>query len=360
MVIDNKQLHPQYVPIIRPPAGVINEYFYAVPGASDYVISDYGRLYKKTENNSYHKVKMTTQNGEDAYPIQFDAEDDTKIVPVRKIMAMTFFPDEKGIYLKNPVFGLYADPVKRWSLYNLHVLKGKNDITEYIMSKIERREPNYDDSQKHIEFKNRPELDMPFRKYINRMWSNMRSRASNPGTKKRFPQYADTTIDPELMESSKLLGQWCLDTYYDYPEKLEVDKDILGLGETNRYQIGLIALVPNHLNKIFIRGKSELGYGISEKVNAKGKKFYKIMGASFEYDGYKPEDKCCDTYIEALQTARKMKADYLRRIAVKERADGYLPNFIVNAIEKWANRCELGMIKMWEPSKETLRKMDII
>lgn len=359
MIIDNKQLHPQYVPIIRPPAGVINEYFYSVPGASDYVISDYGRLYKRTETDSYHKVKMIMKDGEDAYPIQFDAHEDTKIVPVRQIMASTFFPNEKGIYL-NPVFALSFDPVKRWSLYNLHILKGKKDIVEYIISKIEQREPNYDDSQKHVEFKNHPEFDVPFRKYIDRMRSNMCSRATNPGTKKRFPQYADTTIDPDLVKSSKLVGQWYLDNYYEYPEKLEVDKDILGLGETNRYQIGLIALVPNHLNKIFIRGKSELGYGISEKVNAKGKKFYKIMGASFEYDGYKPEDRCCDTYIEALQTARKMKADYLRRIAAKERADGYLPNFIVKAIEKWANRCELGMIKMWEPSKETLHKMDII
>ncbi len=359
MIIDNKQLHPQYVPIIRPPAGVINEYFYQVPGASDYVISDYGRLYRKTENDSFHKVHMTTKDGEDAYPIQFDADDDTRIVPVRKIMASTFFPNEKGIYL-NPVFALSFDPVKRWSLYNLHILKGKKDIVEYIMSKIEQREPNYDDSQKHVEFMNRPELDVPFRKFINRMWSNMRSRATNPGTKERFPQYTDTTIAPDLMKSSKLVGQWYLDTYYTYPEKLEVDKDILGLGETNRYQLGLIALVPNHLNKIFIRGKSELGYGISERVNSSGVKTYRIMGATFKYDGYRPQDQCFDTYIEALQTARKMKADYLRRIAAKERDDGYLPSFIINAIEKWANRCELGMIKMWEPSKETLRKMNII
>ena len=359
MIIDNKQIHPKYVPIIRPPAGVINEYFYAVPGASDYVISDYGRLYRKTENDSYHKIKMTMRDGEDAYPIQFDADEDTKIVPVRKIMASTFFPDEKDIYL-NPVFALSFDPAKRWSLYNLHVLKGKNDIVEHIMAKIERREPNYDDSQKHIEFKNRPELDVSFRKYIDRMRANMCSRANNPGTKKRFPQYTDTTIDPDLIKSSKYVGQWYLDNYYDYPEKLEVDKDILGLGETNRYQIGLIALVPNHLNKIFIRGKSELGYGISERVNSGGKKTYRIMGGTFKYDGYKPQDQCFETYIEALQAGRKMKADYLRRIAAKERDDGYLPSFIINAIEKWANRCELGMIKMWEPSKETLRKMNII
>lgn len=359
MIIDNKQLHPKYVPIIRPPAGVINEYFYAVPGASDYVISDYGRLYRKTENDSFHKVHMTTKDGDDAYSIKFDGEDDTRIVPVRKIMAITFFPNEKGIYL-NTVFGLYYDPAKRWSLYNLHVLRGRKDIVEHIMAKIERREPNYDDSQKHIEFKNRPELDVPFRKYIDHMRSNMRSRATNPGTKKRFPQYSDTTIDPDLVKSSKIVGQWYLDNYYDYPEKLEVDKDILGFGETNRYQIGLIALVPNHLNKIFIRGKSELGYGICERVNSSGIKTYRIMGASFEYDGYRPQDQSFDTYIEALQAGRKMKADYLRRIAAKERADGYLPNFILNAIDKWANRCELGMIKMWEPSKETLRKMDII
>lgn len=360
MIIDNKDLHPVYVPVIKPPAGVVNEYFYQVPGASDYVISDYGRLYRKNEQGNYRKINLVYYDGEDAYPIQFDGESDTKVVLVRRIMAMTFFPGENKIYLKKPVFNPFSKQAKRWSLYNLHVLMGRNDIIEHILAKIEHREPNYDDSKKHISFINRPEFKEPFRKFITRTWSNMVSRATNPKIKERYPRYLDTTIDPDLQESSKLFGQWYFDAYYTYPEKLEVDKDILGLGETNRYQIGLIALVPNHLNKIFIKGKSELGYSIYQKVDAAGKKYYKIFGSVFDYDGYAPKDVYCDTYIEALQTARKMKANYLRRIAAKERADGHMPEYILVAIEKWANRCELGMVKLWEPSEDTLRKMGII
>ena len=359
MILDNQKLNPIYVPIIHPPAGVINEYFYKVPGASDYALSDYGRLYKKTESGNYHKVNMTFFNGDDAYPIQFDEESEYKIVPVRKLMAITFFPNKKGIYLQNPAFAPFSDPTKRWSLYNLHTLVGRDDLVEYILAKIEQREPNYDDSKKHITFKNRPEFNESFRKVVNRTRSNMRSRATNPGTKARNPRYIDTTIDEDLGKSSQLLGQWILDNWYDYPAKLEIDKDVLGYGGTNRYDLDHIALLPSSINNIFVRKESKYGYGIQQRRKLNGEKYFYVSGDAYQFNGYRPAGVRCNTYTEALQAGRKMKADYIRRIVNKERSDGYIPEKILEAMEKWAARCELGYAKIFEPSEEILHKMGV-
>lgn len=360
MILDNHKLNPIYIPNIQPPIGVVNEYFYQVPGARDYAITDYGRLYKKEEHRNYRKVNMTFLNGEDAYPIQFNDEAESKVVPVRKLMAMTFFSNEKGIHLQNPAFNPFSDPDKRWSLYNLHTLMGRDDLVEYILAKIEQREPRYDDSKKHITFKNRPECNESFHKFVNRTRSNMRSRATNPGTKIRNPRYIDTTIDEDLGKSSQLLGQWMLDNWYDYPARLEIDKDVLGYGVTNRYDLDHIALLPYSINNIFIRRESKYGYGIKKQIRQNGEIYYYVTGDAYQFNGFRPSGVHCETYTEALQTGRKMKADYIRRIVAKERSDGYIPNKILDAMEKWATKCELGLAKIFEPSEDTLRKMGVI
>lgn len=360
MNIDNRRLRQIYVPVIPSPNGVKNEFFYAVPGASKYVLSDYGRLYKRSDRGNYVKIriKYRPELYDEAYLIQFDEKTTPEYISVRKLMARVFYPNLSGIYLYNPKFNPFSDA--RWNIYDLHVLRCREDLVEAFYAKIEHREPGYDDSFKTCIFTNRAGSLESFRKKITRTKFNIECRATNEKVKQLFPQYQDTTGDSALWESPDLFGQWYIENYYDYPGKLEIDKDILGYGESNRYELGLIALVPNYINKIFIKSKSELGYGIVEREKADGEKCYVISGSTFKFNGSAPKGVCCDTYIEALQTARKMKADYLRRIVTKERSDGYMPNHILEAIEKWANRCELGLIKIWEPSEDTLRKMGII
>ncbi len=68
----------------------------------------------------------------------------------------------------------------------------------------------------------------------------------------------------------------------------------------------------------------------------------------------------CDTYIEALRAGRNRKANYIRKVVADEREKGYMPEYILEAMEKWANRCELGLVKMWEPSEEILEEMGVI
>jgi len=353
MIIDNKKLHETTLKRVKVLAN--DEHFYIVPGAGKYTLSTYGRLYKATSGGGHNRVNPVFNRGEEAYQIHFDGKPEPETVTIRKLMAMVFFPNHPGIYLMNPK---HATGKRRWRLDDLHVLHDKEDITEYVLARMERREPTYDDSQKKIEFANRADFGKSLRKQISSIYYGMCSRATNPGLKKRNPQYQDTTIDPELTLEAFI--DWYLDNWYDYPGKLVIDKDILGFGRTNCYKLDLIAFVPQYINNIFTESNSKFGYCITEHTKENSKKYYKVPGNAFAQDGRKQRNILCDDYAQALQAGRKRKADYIRAIVKKERAAGYMPKHILDAMSRWANLCELGKIEMWEPSEDTLAELGII
>lgn len=353
MIIDNKSLNEvtlKRVQVLAP-----DEHFYNVPNASKYILSTYGRLYKTTPEGGCARVKLLYVQGEDAYSINFDNSPAPEIISVRKLMRLVFFSDQPGIYLVNPK----GTPSKYcWRIDDLHALNGKNEIIEYISSKIEHREATYSNDHKGNIFKNRADFNKPLRGTITRLYWDMYSRATNPKVKQIHKQYKDTTIDPELTLDAFIA--WYIDNKYDYPGKLCIDKDILGFGLTNCYKVDLICLVPVYINNVFVEGTSKLGYCIREQARTSGEICYKIPGNVFTLDGQRQKDIICQTYIEALHAGRKRKADYIRAIVAKEKAAGYMPTHILDAMKKWAGLCEIGMVKMWEPSPKTLIEMGVV
>lgn len=360
MIIDNKKLREIYVPRVKLPFGVRCEHFYAVPGASGYALSDHGRLYKQVKHGGYnvvhptYSVKLKTET----YKIRYDGNKNVTEIAIHKLMAQVFYPHLSHVYLYR--FKSVWNPAQRWSIYELHVLNDQAEYLEAITAKLERREPNYDDSKKGCTFINRFDPGGDFRNVIERTRKNMLSRSNNTKFKARFPEYKNCTCDPQFKKSSSMFGQWFLDNHYAYPGKLELDKDILGFGEADCYTPEYMCLIPKYLNLIFTKSDSNLGYSIQEKDHVDGTKFYRVGGAAFTFNGVTPDGKSCDTYAEALTVARKMKSEYLRRIVAKERADGFIPEHILTAIEKWASLCELGLIKKWEPAALNVLAKEVI
>ena len=362
MIINNQNLKEVYVPNIWSTRNK-EEHFYSVPNAKSYVLSDYGTLLCKRDDGKYSRIPMS-YSAElfcDAYPIQFDGEDALRIVSVRKLLAMVFYPESEPVFLYNPNFCSTSE--NRWCIRNLHVLTSREEITEAFRSKIEHRIPNYDDQLKGATFVNR--VDKPgksYKKYLQQTCANIIDRATNPKTKAAKPQYAETTIDQEIIDDRTIFFEWALGSYYDYPDgELQIDKDLLSFGEANRYSLKYMCFLPNYINKIFrgLQGKNNLGYGIRQ-IQLKDKVVYRVFTEKklSRNDG-STKSKTCDTYAEALDLGRKAQAEYIRRIVAKERSNGYIPSHILNAMCTWANMCELGLIRMWEPSVETLSKMGV-
>lgn len=353
MLIDNKNLHEvtlKKIKVIAP-----DEHFYAVPNASEFALSTYGRLFKTTPDGRCKREKILYHKGKESYTVHFDDSSSPRIIPIRKLMELVFFPELDHVYLMNPktISGKY-----RWKLEDLHVLQSKSDIVEFIVSKIERREPQYDGNREGCTFKNRADFNKPLRAKAAQIYWNMHSRSVNPKVKGANPQYENTSISESL--TFEVFNKWYIANFYDYPGKLSIDKDILGLGLTNRYEIDKIALVPVYINNVFTKSNSQLGYCIYEKTRKDGKKYYKIPGNAFTLDSQHQKDILCATYSQALREGRKRKADYIRAIIQKEQDAGYMPKHILDAMEKWADLCELGLVKKWEPSEETLVNMGVI
>lgn len=271
---------------------------------------------------------------------------------------MVFYPDLEELHLESYRWNPLSE--KRWSIYNMHVLTSKAERAELISAKCEHREPTYDDSKKGCTFINRFDPGGDFREVIDRTKQNMFSRTTNSNVKQKYPIYRDSTVDGAFRDDPCAFGQWYLDHWYPYPTKLELDKDILGFGEANHYGPQYMALVPVYVNNIFVGSNSKLGYSIQRKEAASGDTYYKVSGYNFTFADYKPKDARCGTYAEVLEAVRKMKAEYVRSIIRKERSDGYMPDYILEAMERWAALCELGLIKKWEPSAKTLVEAGVV
>lgn len=340
------------------------ERFYEVPNADGFAFSNYGRLLfaSKDTNGKFHQriqKRVYTRDGE-SYKIKWNGSDETSTVKILKLMQIVFFPEYKSAFLVNPSFS-YNDTF-RWNLANIAVLQGKDEIVEYIQSKIEHRDMALPAEKLHHIITKQMCENKDLYNQIAATLYNVRSRATNPNVKERFPQYRGTTICDEWMSNLDSFIEWYLDNYYYYPDALALDKDILGFGETNIYSPEYAAFVPVSINNVFTadNSRSGLGYCIQEKIEKDGGKSYILPATAFRMKGEKGETITYHNYIDALQAGRVRKANYIRNLVAQERAAGYMPEKILTAMEKWANRCELGLVKMWEPSDDTLKRMGVI
>ncbi len=349
-----KEIHVGNVPLVAD-----DERFYAIQNARKYACSNYGRLYRKTVKDRYNKVPMLYVNGNEAYSILFDNAKAEKIISIRKLLAMVFYPSDRGIYLYCGNWNPFD--AKRWNVEKLDVLRGKDEIMEAILSKMEHRSPSYKDFNTNNGFLNQPQSKERINKVLHQKYWNMRSRATNIKVKQRQPQYQDTTISNEWLNNPESFYSWYMEHTYYYPGNLSVDKDILSFGTTNKYSAEYVAIVPIYINNIFTGdSRSRLGYSIQEKERADGTKYFLLPATAYRFKGETLKQVACDTYTEALRAGRNRKADYIRKVIADEREKGYMPEYILDAMEKWANRCELGLVKLWEPSEETLEEMGVI
>lgn len=259
-----KELHVGRVPLVAD-----DERFYAIPNANNFACSNYGRLYQKADEGGYNKVPMLYVNGNEAYSISFDDAKTKKIISIRKLLAMVFYPSEREIYLYCRNWNPFD--AKRWNVENLDVLRGKNEIVEAILSKLEHRVPSYTDFNNDNGFLNQPQSKERINKVLHRKYWNMRSRATNFKVKQQQPQYQDTTISNEWLNNPESFYKWYMEHTYYYPGNLSVDKDILSFGTTNKYSAEYVAIVPIYINNIFTGdSRSRLGYSIQEKERADG------------------------------------------------------------------------------------------
>ncbi len=348
MIINKAHLKEVYLKSVKKIA--TDEHFYSIQNAPNYVLSTYGRLFKLLENGHHKIIKSQYLHGDEAYRIQFSNAVTEKTILICNLMAKVFFPEEKVFRLYNPHF---ADYNKRWKVEDLKIVRTRDEYIKILCAKMAGENIQLEGNS----FAGRWNLpkNETVQNALKVLYRNMKTRATNTKYKERNPQYKNSTMSQEWLENPSAFKAYWLEKVYYYPGKLTLDKDIMGFGNTNHYAAGLVIPVPVYINNIFIRGTSKLGYSISEETRKDGTKYYKVPMNTSVFENDEKKNIICSTYNEALQAARKKKANYIRKIVAKERDMGYIPNYILSVMEQWAELCEAGQIKIWEPKHQSVK-----
>ena len=348
MKIDTKKLKEAYVYLI--PLVATDERFFYVPGADSYALSTYGRLFKRLDENKWKKVNLRycAELRSEAYNICFNDSRQVKAVSMESLIQKVFFTDKKDIYkIYNQNKNKYDK--LRWDIRKVYALN-KNEYLYLLQCKMNGKTPDFSLKRNALSWI----YNIPIRKMLSNYYTNMKRRACNIGYKKRHPEYANTTMDFDWILHPTHCKEYILERLYQYPGKLVMDKDLMTFGLGDRYAPGWTVPLPIRYNNIFVCNTSRLGYCIKKKKQ-KNKDVFIVPGTLTDCT----KDTICDSYEEALIAARKQKANYVRRIAQEEREKGYIPEYIIMQMEKWADKCESNDWMVWEPDGKTLEKMGV-
>lgn len=365
MKIDESKLNIVYVPKMK--LLDQSEKFYAVPNASNYALSNFGRLVYHFEENGvehWNNIKpvidtideiSTAPDIKESYPILYDGEKLPQIVKIRKLIASVLFPNGNDV-----VLFYTADPTdpKRWQFDKLKKIKTHE---EQIKEAEENRDTKLFDVAEKIDIKNQIEFpNKSFYKYITSRYFSMRARTTNKKVKAKYPQYADAKLCDEWRYNKTSFGEWYVQNIYYYPDgKLELDKDLLSFSESQFYSPELCCILPCKYNVMFKRQPAPLGFSIRQKKLKSGDVVYILPGHAFNLPDEKLKAYTSSSYADVLNKARQRKANYIRGLVKIEREAGYIPEKILKVMEQWASLCEMGL-SVWEPTRENLIKMDVI
>lgn len=337
-----------------------DERFYQVQGASEYILSTYCRLFRKTATGSYKLVPLKLGKIWREYEIKFDDEAAPRRMSINRLAGLVFFPD-----VQNAILEPFHDDWKwsSWRIDRLHLYVGSKEErqkqrVESILAKIEKREPEYDDKLKRHYFEGQYLIsaEMKLAKKINSDYGNMKSRSLNQAVKKLYPRYQKTKICDEWRDNPDTFKEWWIANRYDYPEELQIDKDILSFGQANTYAPKYCCFVPRRINDVFTSSCSILKYSITKRKKKDGTVVYVIPPNAFNYG----ETFSAPNYFEALNEGRRRKAKLIERIVEEERSKGLMPTHILDAMTRWANLVKMGKIEMLEPTEEDLRMGGVI
>lgn len=355
--IKNLNLREAYVEYAKFVAD--DERFYFIPGTTNkteyLIISTYGRAYRQFNNGYIKEAKLIYKNGEYGYNLKLDNY--IKFYSISDLMAITFFPKyksaqlyqfkSKGYFIPKWNTKTYQSFFREWRIEDLHLILDSEQRTEAIKAKLENREPEYDDGLKAHQIINRFEPKRSINKYLENKFKTVFGRAYAPSIKAAKPQYKNATVSKEWAENHHIFKQFILDNSYYYPDGvLDVDKDIKSFGVGQTYGKRNVILVPHYINNVFKSNPhTVLGYGIRKSSAG-----YYIPSDS------KDDGRRFDNYLDALAEGRRRKVRKIQEIVSKERKDGYIPENVLIAIEKWIPFTLDGKATIWEPSKETIAR----
>ena len=150
--------------------------------------------------------------------------------------------------------------------------------------------------------------------------------------------YIGVTVCDEWLNDEQAFFDWAKNDYYEYPEPLELDKDLLSIDGQKQYSPDTCCFLPERINDMFREHPSESGEkGISIGTLKNGSIRYKI-GKKPRY--YSPQRSSFETLEEAKIEYKKCRIQMLEKVITEELEKGYLPLTIIEGLQKWIYKYE--------------------
>lgn len=161
-------------------------------------------------------------------------------------------------------------------------------------------------------------------------WRDMVNRCYNEKLHKRQPTYKGCLVSPEW-HNFQTFAQWYDDNYYNFGEKMQLDKDILSKGN-KVYSPETCMFVPHSINTLFTKHDAKRGEFPIGVCYVKQSKKYKatcnIIGKEKHLGHYNTKEEAFAAYKEAKEKYIKEVAENYKN-KIPEKLYTAMVNYIV-------------------------------
>lgn len=161
---------------------------------------------------------------------------------------------------------------------------------------------------------------------IYEVWHGMITRADDAKWKETHPTYKDCTVCDEWRDF-QVFAKWYTDNIYDFPGKLDLDKDLLIEGNKH-YSPETCLIIPHVVNQFIADVGVKKESGLPKGVDKQGNRYAAYIGGGRRllYLG------AFDTAREASKAYKAAKAEQMREFA--QGFTFYCPKKVIDAMQK--------------------------
>lgn len=306
------------------------EVFVAVDGADDYYISSRGRLIKLVYDQPVIVPQRLDNAGESKVDLQWNDRDMLSEEHTASLVAKAFLANEEGVF-----YVWYKDG-NRQNLDCRNLFYVKDSEVQDIL-KNPRLAKRIGERQQLMSYFNLSDYK------IYQLYYNCFTRCYNEEYKDKYKHYKGVTVCDEWIDSKESFYKWVRDNFYDYPQELQFDKDILSIRTGKRiYSPENCCFVPKDVNILF-RQFFDKGTSIKTRVKKDGSTVYSV---NLTYSKNRSEPKTFYTEEEAVTAFKRNKIALLSKAYHKLNDFGYdVPQYIRDALREWYDAIDSGKIE---------------
>lgn len=307
------------------------ETFVSVDGADDYYISSRGRLVRLIYDQAVIVPQQYNSEGEVTTEIKWNGDDAVTEVIAASLVGKAFLVNQTDL----KKIGYLDGNKKNIDCRNLCYLK--DDEGQDVL-----KDPEMVEHIRTYQLKSYYNLN-DYR--LNQLYYNCFTRCYNKKYPEKYKYYKDAEVCAEWYNDKYSFYKWVRNSFYAYPRKLELDKDLMSIWTGKRiYAPDNCCFIPARVNQLFRNFIYESNTHIKEIKRKNGSTTYLVNMRCLQ------TAKNFDTFEEARFAVKANKLALISSVLNEFnncKFDGYdVPQNIIDALREWHRAIEADEINL--------------